>query len=248
MLKQALLLLAIGSFAVVGCSAEATDEEGNETEQEEDTGSAEAELRSAVSCSTERMDTYSGGSRTGTVDVIRIGGKRVTKATGHAFLKWQKAAHAAGVDIGINSGFRTMDEQRYFYNCYTTGRCNNGNLAARPGYSNHQNGRALDISNSGSSWMQNNAGRFGFRRTVSGEPWHFEYFGSDPGGPCSGAGGGATEDTGAGDSCDSATLGRVVPEKTCVQARSDRLWYRCRDGNWFETNSTDAQCSARHPL
>jgi hypothetical protein len=245
MVKRVLLALALASFTVIGCSAEASD--GNDDEVEGDTGASESELRSAVSCSTERMDAYSGGSRIGTVDVIKVGGKRVTKPTGHAFLKWQKAAHAAGVNIGINSGFRTMDEQRYFYNCYQTGRCNNGNLAARPGYSNHQNGRAIDVSNSGSSWMQNNAARFGFRRTVSGEPWHFEYFGDDPGGPCSGGSSPAPDDA-SGDACQSATLGREVPERTCVQSRSDSQWYRCRDGNWFETTSSDSLCSARHPL
>lgn len=244
MLKRSLMLLAIASLSVFGCSAEAAGDDEGENEP----GSSEAELRSAVSCTTERMDTYSGGSRTGTVDVIRVGGKRVTKATGHAFLRWQKAAEAAGVNIGLNSGFRTMDEQRYLYGCYQSGNCNNGNLAARPGYSNHQSGEAIDISNSTSSWVQNNAARYGFRRTVAGEPWHFEYSGSDPGGTCSGTGGGSTSGSSAGDPCNSATLGREVPEKTCVQARSDRLWYRCSDGNWLETTSSDAACSERHPL
>jgi len=246
MVKRSLLLLALASLTVFGCSAEAAgDDEG----EDEPLGSSESELRSSVSCTTERMDTYSGGSRTGTVDVIRVGGKRVTKATGHAFLKWQKAAEAAGVSIGLNSGFRTMDEQRYFYGCYQSGNCNNGNLAARPGYSNHQNGAAIDVSNSTASWVANNASRFGFRRTVAGEPWHFEYSGSDPGGPCSGGGSGSTGGSApVGDSCSSATLGRNVVESTCVQARSDRLWYRCNDGNWLETTSSDSACTARHPL
>jgi LAS superfamily LD-carboxypeptidase LdcB len=39
-----------------------------------------------------------------------------------------------------------MAEQTYLYNCYLSGNCNSGNLAARPGYSNHQSGLAMDIA------------------------------------------------------------------------------------------------------
>jgi hypothetical protein len=242
MLRKALVAVVVSCGWVFGCGAAEGDGDEAETEP---TQSAESELQSSVSCSTETMTAYSGGSSIGTVDVIRVGGKRVTKKTAHAFLKWQKAAAAAGVDIAINSGFRTMDEQRYFWNCYQSGNCNNGNLAARPGYSNHQNGRALDISNSTSSWVIQNAARFGFRRTVPAESWHYEYFGEDPGGPCSGGGGTAGSST---DSCRSATLGRDVTHNTCVQARSDSLWYRCSDGSWLSTTSQDSACTAKHPL
>ena len=36
-----------------------------------------------------------------------------------------------------------------------------------------------------STWLANNAGRFGFKRTVPSENWHYEFTGKDPGGPCS---------------------------------------------------------------
>ena len=48
--------------------------------------------------------------------------------------------------------------------------------------SNHQNGRALDLTTS--PWLTDNAARFGFRRTVPSEAWHYEFSGADPGGPC----------------------------------------------------------------
>jgi len=48
--------------------------------------------------------------------------------------------------------------------------------------------------------------------------------------------------------CASATLGRDVATTTCVQARSDRQWYRCSDGDWVDSTSTDRACTARHPL
>lgn len=165
-----------------GCAADA-GEEDEEDAEEEPTEVTNDELRSAVSCK-ERVDTaYSRGTPY-TISVIHVGGKPVSKSTGHAFLKMQAAAHEAGVRLSLTSGFRTMAEQRRLYNCYVNRSCNNGNIAARPGYSHHQNGLALDVSTS--TWLARNASRFGFVRTVRKEPWHYEYTGGrDPGGPCS---------------------------------------------------------------
>jgi len=90
------------------------------------------------------------------------------------------AASAAGIRLTINSGFRTLARQQYFWNCYQTKKCNGGHLAAHPGTSNHGKGQALDINTGSTStatyrWMAANAARFSFRRTVSVEPWHWEY-------------------------------------------------------------------------
>lgn len=54
-----------------------------------------------------------------------------------------------------------------------------------------------------------------------------------------------------GDACNSATLGRRVAEKSCVQARSDGRWYQCVDGAWLSGNPTSGPlgtCSATHSL
>ena len=89
----------------------------------------------------------------------------------------QAAARRAGVNIGATSGFRTMAEQKYLYALYRAGK---GNLAARPGYSNHQNGIAMDISGVGGRgtradrWLLANARKFGFRNLPS-EYWHYDY-------------------------------------------------------------------------
>jgi hypothetical protein len=197
--------------------------------------------------------------------VITVGGKKTSKATAHAFLKWQAAADAAGVSLSINSGFRSMEEQRYLYNCYQTRRCNNGNLAARPGYSNHQNGAALDLATNNWTWVKNNASRFGFRATVPSERWHYEFNGADPGGVCSRGGNGpppagptdepADDDDApapVGGACNSATLGRTVPQGACVQASSNNLWYQCNQGLWYRgvTNGRGpyGACTQSHPL
>jgi hypothetical protein len=109
--------------------------------------------------------------------VTSVEGKLVEVNTARRYLNMKAAARRAGVRISIVSAFRTMATQRYLYNCYRTKRCNRGNLAAPPGYSNHQSGSALDLNTSARgvySWLSRNAGRYGFRRTVPSERWHWE--------------------------------------------------------------------------
>ena len=179
---KSLLILLVASFSTLaGCAADAGDAEGGDHEDEPAAVSSD-ELRSAVSCKESSDTAYRGGTPY-SIQVIHVGGKPTTKTTGHAFLKMQAAANADGVRLSLSSGFRTMAEQKHLYGCYTSGSCNNGNLAARPGFSNHQSGLAVDVSTS--TWLARNASRFGFVRTVSQESWHYEYHGKDPGGPCS---------------------------------------------------------------
>lgn len=122
--------------------------------------------------------------------------------TACAFDTMRSAAAKNKVIIKIQSGFRTLERQQYFYNCYQdflkTNSCDCGsgrdcNLAARPGTSNHGNGIALDLNtmcteNSANTqmplcsnspvyvWLNQNAVKYGFKRTVSKEPWHWEFF------------------------------------------------------------------------
>jgi LAS superfamily LD-carboxypeptidase LdcB len=113
-----------------------------------------------------------------TICLTTIDGKYVEVNTARAFLRMRKAARAAGVRIHINSGFRSMAQQRYLYHCYKTKKCNGGHLAAPPGYSNHQSGHALDLNTSAShvySWLSNHGRAYGFRRTVPSERWHWEH-------------------------------------------------------------------------
>lgn len=110
--------------------------------------------------------------------VTYIHGKPVELATAAAFRAMAKAAAAAGARIKVVSGFRTMKEQEYLYDCYLTKSCNNGNLAAKPGFSNHQSGSALDLNTKDpavGSWIKAHGNDFGFYNTVPGEPWHWEY-------------------------------------------------------------------------
>lgn len=122
------------------------------------------------------------------ITLVTADGKPVEIDTANAYAVMQAAAAQAGVNIAIVSGFRTNQKQAELYDCYRYCNCNNCNLAAPPGYSNHQSGHALDLNTSSAgvyNWLANNAWRFKFERTVSKEPWHWEWWGGGPsGGPC----------------------------------------------------------------
>ena len=112
------------------------------------------------------------------VEVVPLGPSaiEVEITTARAFLAMRAAALQAGVDLRLESGFRSVEEQRVLFQAWRKGR---GNKAAKPGQSNHQSGRALDIAVNGEpgafEWLEANAASFGFKRTVKTEPWHWEY-------------------------------------------------------------------------
>jgi LAS superfamily LD-carboxypeptidase LdcB len=90
-----------------------------------------------------------------------------------------------GQPLTVISGGRSREEQAHLYSLYKQGR---GNLAAPPGTSVHESGRAVDFGGAAhgftpqQSWLASVAGQYGFSwtgRTFSQvEPWHFEYVGA----------------------------------------------------------------------
>ncbi len=128
---------------------------------------------------------WSRGNYLGQVDLveimdIRLDIERISLSTAGPYFDMVRAAAEAGVTVAINSGFRSYPEQKYLYEGHVAGRPG-FNLAAKPGHSNHQNGLAFDLAVAGGDgsptyeWLKTNATGFGFVRTVSGEPWHWEY-------------------------------------------------------------------------
>jgi LAS superfamily LD-carboxypeptidase LdcB len=130
----------------------------------------------ATSAQARTATGYHNGEKT-TIKVVEVGGAEAEVHTAVAFRAMARAASKAGIDLRIHSGFRTHAKQAKLYSEYRKG---NGNLAAPPGFSNHESGRALDlvvIDDKVYQWLEKHAASFGFHRTVSGEPWHWEYLG-----------------------------------------------------------------------
>ena len=97
--------------------------------------------------------------------------------TALAYFRMEEAARRFGIQLQLNSGFRTNDQQQEVFDLYRKGR---GPLAARPGFSNHQSGYALDIDTRPPrvrSWLGRHGYRYGFQRTVPSESWHWEFRG-----------------------------------------------------------------------
>ena len=97
------------------------------------------------------------------------------------YLRLKDAAGQENIEISINSAFRTYARQAVLRKLFEQGK---GNKAAKPGRSDHQHGQAFDLNTSKDAlkgtdkvyeWLKRNAPQHGFIRTVSGEPWHWEY-------------------------------------------------------------------------
>jgi TP901 family phage tail tape measure protein len=80
--------------------------------------------------------------------------------------------HSLGYPFTITSGWRSYEEQVRLYNLYLAGI---GNLAAKPGTSNHEKGFAIDHSPSSNSMQRARASVYGLHYPVMpSEPWHVE--------------------------------------------------------------------------
>jgi hypothetical protein len=84
-----------------------------------------------------------------------------------------------GVTLRVSSArtaYRNLADQQYFWNLYTSGR---GNLAARPGTSNHGWGLAVDLANQRMRWIVDQIGaKYGWAKRWSDAPsewWHLKW-------------------------------------------------------------------------
>jgi len=90
-------------------------------------------------------------------------------------------AKTHGWSGSVSSGWRSYAEQAQLYAAYLAGT---GNLAAKPGTSNHEGGEAVDVTDpEGFAAAMNSLGAPDeLFRYVSGEPWHFSATGHRRGG------------------------------------------------------------------
>lgn len=77
-----------------------------------------------------------------------------------------------GTTLKVTSAFRTVVQQYLLNRWYQLGRCGIP-AAAEPGRSNHESGRALDVSNY-SAWISV-LGAHGWAHDVPGDPVHFDH-------------------------------------------------------------------------
>jgi hypothetical protein len=221
------------AMAIGGCGG-GSDPEDEQPPPVVDTVFGEA----SVNCSSPHAATgYQNGSPM-SIELVSADGKPIEIKTASAYHDMQMAAARDGVTLVVVSGFRTYAEQQYLYGCYIHCDCNSCNLAARPGYSNHESGHALDLNTSNGgvyAWLEAHAASYGFHRTVPSEIWHWEYWGPLRSGPCDHASPGSGGASGR--SCYSHTLARDEAPGVCVQSSADANWYKCENGGWVASHS-----------
>lgn len=112
--------------------------------------------------------TYNVG---GPQPAVKRQGKYIGLSIAGRFDAMVAAAQRDGVNLVISSGMRTRAEQQRLWDLYQAGK---GNIAARPGTSNHEKGEAIDFANTPGAWawLKRNAPRFGFHNFPP-EPWHY---------------------------------------------------------------------------
>lgn len=125
-----------------------------------------------------------------------------TKEVHDQFIKMYDDALSEGITILVNSGYRSYSLQKTSYNNFLRNDSKEvvDTYSARPGFSEHQTGLALDILSPGYNfdnfqdsdafkWLSDNAYKYGFilryqenKQNITGykyEPWHYRYLGED---------------------------------------------------------------------
>lgn len=134
-------------------------------------------------------------------DLVLIGnGQNMRKEAAAALQNMYSDAKAAGYNLVSESGYRSYATQTSVYNNEVKlyGQTTADQQSARPGYSEHQTGWAVDIGTAGcyedcfgktaaALWVKENAHKYGFiqrylesKSDITGyrpEPWHFRYVG-----------------------------------------------------------------------
>jgi D-alanyl-D-alanine carboxypeptidase len=127
------------------------------------------------------------------LEVIDGEGRLATPETVRAFRRMRDSAERDGHFLCILSAYRTIEHQRDLY-----AQAGGDGAVARPGFSEHHTGRALDLGGTDGlldinetsdmgRWVRNNAHEYGFilrytaeNQHITGymdEPWHITYVG-----------------------------------------------------------------------
>ncbi|WP_181150019.1 D-alanyl-D-alanine carboxypeptidase family protein [Arthrobacter sp. MYb227] len=137
----------------------------------------------AQSVNVQRQDSRALGEHYGNGQIPLLELQQISKghflvpAAAEEFERLQAGLRAAGHDLKINSSYRTLAEQEGLIKRY--GLLESGGTAAPAGQSDHGLGLSVDVKLDGNAlrWMSDNAARYGFENTVTGEPWHWTFTG-----------------------------------------------------------------------
>ncbi|HET7827532.1 MAG TPA: M15 family metallopeptidase [Candidatus Saccharimonadales bacterium] len=128
---------------------------------------------------------------------------QLRQVTAKALEQMFAGAKLANINLQLSSGYRSYSYQVILYNSYVKadGRAQADQESARPGYSEHQTGLAVDLEPTSRNcelqtcfaatpegkWLSANAYKYGFilrytpaNQAITGyesEPWHFRYVG-----------------------------------------------------------------------
>ena len=139
--------------------------------------SAEAQATAPASAAPAVPAVASGGGYSGPLAYRQGKGMRPDVAA--AFDRMAAAAAAVGIDLLVNSAFRSDAEQAALFAANPDPR-----WVAPPGHSLHRCATELDLGpESAYVWLAANAARFGFLQRYSWERWHYGY--DRPPAPCS---------------------------------------------------------------
>lgn len=131
-----------------------------------------------------------------------FGSNQIRKEVLDAFIEMYNAAKSDNITLIINSGYRTYEYQKDIYDSYekANGKDYADSYAARPDFSEHQSGLALDIVSYGMTmqnfaqsdtykWLVNNCYKYGFilrypegKEKITGykyESWHYRFLGKE---------------------------------------------------------------------
>lgn len=135
-------------------------------------------------------------------DLIKVNNLYINKEAYDAYLNLKSDIEKENMNIRIISAYRSYDYQESLYNRYLQKEDQKkvDTYSARPGYSEHHTGLAIDIDNGKLDfnkfyltkelqWMQDNAYKYGFilrypkdKENITGyayEPWHYRYVGKE---------------------------------------------------------------------
>ena len=133
-------------------------------------------------------------------DLVEADGLPMRSITADAYRRMRDAAKAEGFSVSVSSAYRSIDEQKQLYNKFLKDAPASevDKTCARPGYSEHHTGLAIDVQGSipggrniaktpEGPWVRENCHKFGFILRylpeiveITGydaEPWHLRYVG-----------------------------------------------------------------------